>query len=114
MLQLEPILQGLRCLQRLGADPGAPVASAGEIARQECLEEISVAAVLERLHQAGLVVPLAEGRFRLARPTAEISVSEVWAAFGAGRARGGPHATIADLLEWEADAFGSDSVARAA
>ncbi len=100
-------------MERLGADPDAPTASAGEIARQECLDEGPVAAVLEQLQKARLVVPVGGGRFRLARPTAKTRVSEVWAAFGAG-AHSGPRVTIADLLAWEADAFGSETVARAA
>lgn len=114
MWQFEPILRGIRCLERLGAHPDAPAASAGEIARQECLEETAVAEILERLREAGLVETIAEGRFRLARPTAAIRVSEVWAAFGIERPHSGPRITIADLLAWEADAFCSESVARAA
>ena len=101
-------------MERLGADPGAPAAGPGEIARQECLEETAVAAVLERLEEAGLVEAAGRGRFRLARPTAEIRISEVCAAFGDGGSHSGRRLTIADVLAWEAAAFDSESVVHAA
>ncbi len=115
MRDFEQIVPAIRGLQRLGASPGLPAASAAELAREECLARADVDSLLARLEQAGLVRAAGSGRFRLVRPASEIRVGDVWGAFGAGRPNGANgRVTIAELLSWETGVFDGDSVAQAA
>ncbi len=113
MANLKEILHAVRCLERLGGEPGRPAASALEIARQECLPLAEVEQALDRLCEAGLVRAHGTRGFALTRPPSEIRVGDVWSALGARGAASG-RLTIADLLHWESRAFSSESVARAA
>jgi len=79
---------GLRCLLQLAKDAaasGAPSSlSARQIAEREELSTEYVAQILAELRRAGLVTSArgVHGGFRLARPAKDITVGELFRAFG--------------------------------
>lgn len=113
--------EAIRCLQQLCAAGELERLDDAEIARSEDIEVAQVRAILDTLARAGLVEH-ADGRGRLIRPPASISLAQVWAALdpaGAQRPRtalpGTPGATtLADLIAWEARLFEDGPAAQAA
>ncbi len=113
MLRTNDPFIALRCLQQL-CSSSAGVADATAIARAECLDPGVVDTALRELAGAGLVLAAVGGgrRYRLARPAAEIRLTDVWAALGAGPGPpGDPGLTLADLSAREDDLFAGAGVA---
>ena len=110
-------MQGLRCLEQLGAAEDRPALSAVEIARAEGLEPSAITELMDALGAAGFVesVPETPGYYRLTRAPSEIRVAEVWAALSESadrRARAnGP--TLQHMIDWERKIFAIGEPAQA-
>lgn len=109
-------VNGIRCLQQLGLQPGEPRDSAS-LARAEGLELAQVAELLVSLGSAGFVesVPDRPGSYRLTRPPGQIRVAEVWARLlERAPAPGATGPTLQQMIDWEERAFLDGNPAQAA
>jgi Rrf2 family protein len=75
---------GLRCLLRVGRVTAPDSVTIGELSRSEGITEPNVAKMMRLLRQAGFVQSTRgqSGGYALARPAAEIQISEVVAVLG--------------------------------